>query len=128
MRYKCVANYLVSVHTCAAIEAVALAEALGLETSALIEAIIGSAASSYQFEARAAIAARREEIKPMGTTRNLLKDIDIITEESASAAFRSHLLDAVAPLFRKAVARGVGDKDTSAMIAIFDPPREESRS
>jgi putative dehydrogenase len=123
-KIKFVANLLVGIHVYAAVEAVAFAEKLGLDSSFVVDVLKDSGASSFQFKTRGPMMAGRDYPEPMGTPKLLLKDLEVIQEVARQHDFKAEILDTIIPRFEKAIEIGLGDQDVVATIDIFRDPAE----
>jgi 3-hydroxyisobutyrate dehydrogenase-like beta-hydroxyacid dehydrogenase len=60
--------------------------------------------------------AERAPTPPLGTPRNLLKDLEVIDRRAQAGGLAPNLLSAAIPRYREALARGLGDQDVARMI------------
>jgi 3-hydroxyisobutyrate dehydrogenase-like beta-hydroxyacid dehydrogenase len=117
-KMKLVANLLVSVHILAAAEALAFGAKLGLSPDLIATALQDSAATSFQFRARAKRMAAQQWEPVLATTKLLLKDVGLIREAAKEHGCNSGLLDTAAPLFEEVVQLGFGDVDAAAVFEV----------
>lgn len=112
---KLIANYLVAVHNVATAEAMRLGEAAGLEPETLMEAVRSGAGNSRIFELRAPLIARGHYSPPTMKLSVWAKDMAAIAAFADSVGVGSALLEAIDPLYRRAVDEGHGELDTAAV-------------
>lgn len=119
---KLVANHLVAVHTAAAAEAMALAEALGVDPDKTIDVIGKSAGGSVMFGLRAPMMASGKTEAGPGPVQTLSKYLDYIRQSSETVALDLTLFDAADALYRRALADGLGDHDIAVVHRLVTRP------
>jgi L-threonate 2-dehydrogenase len=123
MKLKLAANALVAVHTAAAAEMLAFAEACGLD-SARTAAIIGpSAAGSGMLIAKGQMMAARTFDPAPGPVATLYKDAKLIAASAREVGADMPLFGIAERLLGELMADGRGDQDTAALITKFPPSR-----
>ncbi|GAB2554229.1 NAD(P)-dependent oxidoreductase [Nocardia heshunensis] len=112
-RLKLVVNSWVLATTVATAEAIALAEGLGLDTTAFAALVQGSAVDSPYLQVKAnAIAAG--DFTPNFGLDMAAKDAVLIADAAEAVGVRTDVIDAVAARLRRSVEDGLGEKDVSA--------------
>jgi 3-hydroxyisobutyrate dehydrogenase len=116
---KTVNQLLCGVHVAAAAEALALADALGLDAAVCVDVLGAGAAASFMLANRgprmvAALAGEEPEL----TSRVdiFVKDLGLVEEATRSARLATPVAAAAQELFRLAASAGLGPKD-DAMLA-----------
>ena len=103
-------------------EAIALAEAAGVDAARLPEALAGGRADSAILREFGAKFAARDET-PTGRLDNMVKDLAGAAGLAAEAGLALPLLEAALATHRARVAEGLGAADTAALMRAF--PRDE---
>ncbi|MBS3022836.1 NAD(P)-dependent oxidoreductase [Acidiphilium multivorum] len=103
-------------------EAIALAEAAGVDAARLPEALAGGRADSAILREFGAKFAARDET-PTGRLDNMVKDLAGAAALAAEAGLALPLLEAALATHRARVAEGLGAADTAALMRAF--PRDE---
>ncbi|GHD52747.1 NAD(P)-dependent oxidoreductase [Mycetocola manganoxydans] len=121
---KTVNQLLCGVHIAAAAEALALAEALGLDPAAALAALEAGAAGSFMLSNRGP---RMLEAYDEGGAEVLsrldifVKDMGIVGTATRAAALPSPVAAAAEQLFLLGQAQGLGEADDSAVIRVIAP-------
>ncbi|ARC58407.1 2-(hydroxymethyl)glutarate dehydrogenase [Frondihabitans sp. 762G35] len=121
---KTVNQLLCGVHIAAAAEALALADALGLDRSATLEALGAGAAGSFMLSNRGPrmLEAYDEDgAEVLSRLDIFVKDLGIVGEASRSAALATPVAMAAEQLFLLAQAQGLGAADDSAVVRVVAP-------
>ena len=103
-------------------EALALAQACGLDPWRVREVLLGGYGASPILEIQGPRMLRRE-FTPGGKARFHLKDIAAIAELAGEAGLELPVFDAAARQFERLVDSGGGDLDNSAVITLLDTRR-----
>ncbi|GAB1595214.1 NAD(P)-dependent oxidoreductase [Lysobacter claricitrinus] len=99
-------------------EGLALAEKLGLEPERLIPTLMAGAASNWFLDKRGATMLR-DEFTPGFKNAHMLKDLRIVQGMAQATGIRTTVIDqALADYAELVTERGLGDADTSALIAL----------
>jgi L-threonate 2-dehydrogenase len=122
IKLKLVANTLVAVHTAAAAEVLAFAEACGLDSERAAEIIAPSAAGSGMFTAKGQMMANRTFTPAVGPVAMLHKDAKLIAASAREAGASMPLFDVAARMLGELVRDGRGEDDTAVLITKFSPP------
>jgi 3-hydroxyisobutyrate dehydrogenase-like beta-hydroxyacid dehydrogenase len=118
-KLKLVANLLVAVHNAAAAEALTFAARIGLDKSAALRLLSGSAAGSRQLELRGPMMVE-EKFRPATATASIfLKDIRLIAQLAASKNCPIPMHSAASSLYTAAVALGYDELDLSCVSLIL---------
>lgn len=118
MRMKFIANLLVAIHNVATAEALALADAAGMDLSVVLDVIKAGAGTSKILELRGPMMVR-QIFEPATMKLDVWqKDMSLIAEFARNASAATPLFDATAPLYEAAIEEGLGAKDTAAVIEV----------
>jgi 3-hydroxyisobutyrate dehydrogenase len=101
-------------------QAMGLAEALGLEPRLFLEAIKGGASDSAFAQMKGAMMADRAWDEPAFALDSVRKDVGLMIEAAADAAFPVDLLTTLLSVYDRASQKGVGGADMSAVRTAFD--------
>ncbi|NBA93662.1 NAD(P)-dependent oxidoreductase [Pseudomonas sp. R5(2019)] len=117
---KLIANYLLTIHTLAAAEALNLGVNAGFSAQHVVEVIRQSAGGSAMFSARAPLMASRRFQPAPGPFATLDKYLDMAGELSQELGCAAPLFNAAKPYFLRAIAEGIGEEDISAVIKLIE--------
>ncbi|MBW0114077.1 NAD(P)-dependent oxidoreductase [Pseudonocardia abyssalis] len=112
-RLKLVVNSWVLAITAATGEAVALAEGLGVDPQAFLDAVGGGPLDLPYLQAKAK-AIRARDWTPSFSVTNAAKDADLITAAAQEAGIRLDVAPAAAARYHRAADAGHGDDDMAA--------------
>src|SRR5580692_747460 len=118
-RVKLVNNLLVAINIAATAEAVALGLKAGVDVPLMIKAIATGSGGSTQFGIRAPWMAERHFQPMQGSVPGLQHYFGMIGDFADSVGVATPLLDAVAPLYERFMAMGLGDQDVAAMVDVI---------
>jgi 3-hydroxyisobutyrate dehydrogenase-like beta-hydroxyacid dehydrogenase len=118
-KMKYVANLLVTIHTVAAAEAIALAEKAGLDPKLMVELLARSGGGSTMLQVRGASMAAGTYRTPMMKVDVFQKDLDIIANFARQTGCAVPLFSASVPYFTAAQAQGMAGYDIGAVVAIL---------
>lgn len=116
-RMKTINQLLAGVHIAAAAEALALADAFGMDLAEVHRVIQSCAGNSWMFANRGAHVVAGD-YTPHSAVDIFVKDLGIVTDAARGAGAPTPLSDAALALFRQASAAGMGRLDDSA-VALF---------
>lgn len=127
---KLIANYLLTIHTLAAAEAMNLGVRAGFSAEKVVEVIRQSAGGSTMFTVRAPIMASRKFLPAPGAMVTLEKYLQMAGEMSDELGCASPLFSAAQSYFLRALDMGMGEEDISAVIKLIEAdsrvsPQEE---
>ncbi len=117
---KLIANYLLTIHTLAAAEAMNMGARAGFDPSLVAKVIAQGAGNSTMFAIRAPMMAERKFSPAPGPFTTLAKYLDLGEQMAQDLGCASPLFDAAAPYFRRALSQGMGEQDISAVIALIE--------
>ena len=117
---KLVNQLLCGVHIAAAGEALAYAEALGLDPKAVHETIRHGAAGSFMFEDRGRRMLDREFLPPKSALNIFVKDMGLVREAAGKHGFSTPLSDAAHQLYETGASLGFGGEDDSGVLRVFE--------
>ncbi len=119
-KLKYIANHLVAIHTVAAGEAFALARKAGLDAADAYDAIIGGAGGSRAMEARKEMLVSNEYLPVRTASLDLFKkDLEVIGDFADGVECPVPMFTATLPLYKSAIAQGMGDQDMAAISALL---------
>ena len=117
---KLVNQLLCGVHIAATGEALAYAEALGLDPEAVYETIRHGAAGSFMLEDRGRRMLDRAFLPPKSALDIFVKDMGLVREAAAERAFDTPLSDAAHRLYEAGASLGFGREDDSGVLRVFE--------
>ncbi|CAI8849215.1 3-hydroxyisobutyrate dehydrogenase [Pseudomonas sp. IT-194MI4] len=117
---KLIANYLLTIHTLAAAEAMNLGVRAGFSAEKVVEVIRQSAGSSTMFMVRAPMMASRTFQPAPGPIVTLEKYLHMAGDLSADLGCASPLFSAAQSYFNRALDLGMGEEDISAVIKLIE--------
>lgn len=126
-KLKLVANLLVGIHNVAAAEAVTLAERSGLDVAQALEVLHDGAGASKMLEVRGPKMLTHDY--GSGVRMSVfLKDVSLIAAFAAEEGVVTPLFDRCADIYREAIASGLIDEDTSAVVDLVRAARPHTGS
>jgi 3-hydroxyisobutyrate dehydrogenase-like beta-hydroxyacid dehydrogenase len=117
---KLVNQLLCGVHIAAAGEALAYAEALGLDPRSVFETIRHGAAHSFMLEDRGERMLEREFVPAKSALDIFVKDMGLVREAAGEQDFRTPLADAAHGLYEEGSSLGLGEEDDSGVVRVFE--------
>ncbi|OYO25279.1 hydroxyacid dehydrogenase [Enemella dayhoffiae] len=117
-RLKLVNQLLCGVHVAVAGEALAYAEAMGLDPRVCWEVLRGGAAQSFMFADRGARMLDYPEVPVSSAVDIIAKDLGLVADAAAGVNQPVPLAAAALDLFRSGQAEGLGRTDDSAMVEV----------
>ena len=123
---KTVNQLLCGVHIAAAAEALALADALGLDTQRTLDALGAGAAASFMLANRGprVLQAYDEGGAPVLSRLDIfVKDMGIVTKAARALKVATPVAAAAEQLYLVGEAHGLGEADDSAVIRVVAPRR-----
>ncbi|MBR3192729.1 NAD(P)-dependent oxidoreductase [Bosea sp. (in: a-proteobacteria)] len=115
---KAVNQLLCGAHLAIAAEALSLAEKLGVDTTAMLDIVSGSAASSWMLRDRGARMLEREP-RVTSAVDIFVKDLGIVLEAGRDAKAALPMAALAHQLFLSVSGRGLGARDDSQVIAAY---------
>jgi len=118
-RLKLVNQLLCGVHIAAAAEALAFAEAMGLDPAACREVVQGGAAASFMLEDRGArmVAGLFDDVR--SALDIFVKDMGLVTDAARASTFPAPLASAAQQLYLRGSRAGLGRRDDSVVIEVL---------
>src|ERR671919_733221 len=104
----------------AAGEALAYAEALGLDPRSVFETIRHGAANSFMLEDRGERMLGREFVPAKSALDIFVKDMGLVREAAGEQGFRTPLADAAHRLYQVGSSLGLGEEDDSGVVRVFE--------
>jgi 3-hydroxyisobutyrate dehydrogenase-like beta-hydroxyacid dehydrogenase len=123
---KLIANYLLTIHTLAAAEAMNLGTRAGFDPRVVAEVIAQGAGGSTMFSIRAPLMAERKFSPAPGPFVTLEKYLQMGSQLSSDLGCASPLFTAALPYFRSALKQGMGEEDISAVIKLLEAESQPS--
>jgi 3-hydroxyisobutyrate dehydrogenase len=117
---KLVNQLLCGVHIAAAGEALAYAEAMGLDPRTVFETIRHGAANSFMLEDRGERMLEREFIPAKSALDIFVKDMGLVREAAVERDFSTPLADAAHRLYEVGSSLGLGGEDDSGVVRVFE--------
>jgi 3-hydroxyisobutyrate dehydrogenase len=116
---KLVNQLLCGVHIAAAAEALAYAEALGLDPGFVFETIRHGAANSFMLEDRGERMLREEFVPPKSALDIFVKDMGLVRKAAEAQGFETPLASAALEMYLAGKDAGLGAEDDSGVIRMF---------
>ena len=116
---KMVNQILVLNNYCVLAEALALAEAAGIDASKIPEALASGHAGSNLLKAAFPRMIARD-FEPAGYARQILKDLDMVHDIAKTLKVPTPMSSQAASLFRILVSKGHAEKDGIAVLKLYD--------
>lgn len=114
------ANQIIAGCTIAIVaEAIAFAEAAGIDATRLPEALAGGFADSTPFRLFAPRMAARDYSNPIGSSRLMLKDLDAVHEAGRKVDAVLPMSSVAAELFRATARLGLADENIAALVEVL---------
>lgn len=117
---KIIANYLLTIHTLAAAEAINLGTRAGFDPALVAEVIKVGAGNSEMFSIRGPMMAARKFSPAPGPFATLEKYLQLATELSEELACATPLFSAAAPYFYRGLRSDFAAEDVSAVIKLIE--------
>lgn len=117
---KLIANYLLTIHTLAAAEAMNLGTRAGYDPHLVAEVIRQGAGNSAMFTIRAPLMAARKFSPPLGQFNTLEKYLRMGEEFARELGCATPLFSTAAPYFLHAIEDGMGVEDIAAVIKLIE--------
>jgi 3-hydroxyisobutyrate dehydrogenase len=117
---KLVNQLLCGVHIAAAAEALAYAQALGLDPALVHDTIRHGAAASFMLDDRGPRMLAREFEEARSALDIFVKDMALVVDAGAGHGARTPLAQAARQLYEEASAQGLGREDDSGVIRLLE--------
>jgi 3-hydroxyisobutyrate dehydrogenase-like beta-hydroxyacid dehydrogenase len=117
---KLVNQLLCGVHVAVAGEALAYAEALGLDPRSVFETIRHGAANSFMLEDRGERMLGREFVPAKSALDIFVKDMGLVRLAAVEQGFQTPLADAAHRLYEMGSSLGLGGEDDSGVVRVFE--------
>jgi 3-hydroxyisobutyrate dehydrogenase-like beta-hydroxyacid dehydrogenase len=117
---KLVNQLLCGVHIAAAGEALAYAEALGLDPRSVFETISHGAANSFMLEDRGERMLARDFVPAKSALDIFVKDMGLVLDAAEERGFRAPLADAAHRLYEAGSSLRLGGEDDSGIVRVFE--------
>ena len=124
---KLVNQLLCGVHIAAAGEALAYAEALGLDPRFVFETIRHGAANSFMLENRGERMLEEEFVPPKSALDIFVKDMGLVRTAAEERGFETPLASAALGVYAAGHDAGLGGEDDSGVIRVFRRPPVASK-
>jgi 3-hydroxyisobutyrate dehydrogenase-like beta-hydroxyacid dehydrogenase len=116
---KLVNQLLCGVHIAAAAEALAYAEALGLDPRFVFETIRHGAANSFMLEDRGERMLKEEFVPPKSALDIFVKDMGLVSQAAEEQGFETPLATAALEMYLAGKDAGLGTEDDSGVIRVL---------
>lgn len=117
---KLIANYLLTIHTLAAAEAMNMAVRAGFDPQRAVEVLREGAGGSTMFNVRAPLMAKRQFSPAPGPFRTLEKYLQLGREMADELGCATPLFSAAEPYYRQALDGPMRDEDIAAVIKLLE--------
>ena len=117
---KLIANYLLTIHTLAAAEAINLGARAGFDPALITEVIKQGAGNSAMFTIRGPMMAARKFTPAPGPFTTLEKYLDLAGELAEELGAATPLFSAAAPYFYRGLKSDIAAEDVSAVIKFIE--------
>jgi 3-hydroxyisobutyrate dehydrogenase-like beta-hydroxyacid dehydrogenase len=117
---KLVNQLLCGVHVAVAGEALAYAQALGLDARSVFETIRHGAANSFMLEDRGERMLEREFVPAKSALDIFVKDMGLVRLAALEQGFQTPLADAAHRLYEMGSSLGLGEEDDSGVVRVFE--------
>ena len=117
---KLVNQLLCGVHIAAAAEALAYAQALGLDPAKVHDTIRHGAAASFMLDDRGSRMLTREFADVRSALDIFVKDMGLVVEAGAAGGARTPLAEAARRLYEEGSEKGLGREDDSGVIRLLE--------
>lgn len=121
---KLIANYLLTIHTLAAAEAMNLGKRAGFDPRKVAEVIAQGAGGSAMFSLRAPMMAEHRFQPAPGPFVTLAKYLELGSRMAQDLGCVTPLFTTAMPYFQRAIAQGMGDEDIAAVIKLIESDSE----
>ena len=125
---KLIANYLLTIHTLAAAEAMNMGVRAGFNAHRVAEVIKQGAGNSTMFSIRAPMMAARAFSPAPGPVHALEKYLDLGKAQAEELGCATPLFSTASTYFRHALAIGMGDEDIAAVIKLVESESKPLKS
>jgi 3-hydroxyisobutyrate dehydrogenase-like beta-hydroxyacid dehydrogenase len=116
---KLVNQLLCGVHIAAAAEALAYAEALGLDPRFVFETVRHGAANSFMLEDRGERMLKEEFVPPKSALDIFVKDMGLVSQAAEEQGFETPLATAALEMYLAGKDAGLGTEDDSGVIRVL---------
>jgi 3-hydroxyisobutyrate dehydrogenase len=116
---KLVNQLLCGVHIAAAAEALAYAEALGLDPRFVFETVRHGAANSFMLEDRGERMLKEEFVPPKSALDIVVKDMSLVSQAAEEQGFETPLATAALEMYLAGKDAGLGTEDDSGVIRVL---------
>jgi 3-hydroxyisobutyrate dehydrogenase len=117
---KLIANYLLTIHTLAAAEAIDMGTRAGFDPALVAQVIAQGAGGSAMFSVRAPLMAQRKFTPAPGPFTTLAKYLDLGEQMARDLGCPAPLFSTAVPYFRQAMTEGMAHEDISAVIKLLE--------
>jgi len=117
---KLIANYLVTIHTLAAAEAMNLGVRAGFSAQKVFDVISRSAGASAMFSVRAPMMVSRQYAPAPGPFVTLEKYLHMAGQLASDLGCATPLFSTAQPYFLRALEQGLGDQDIAAVLQLVE--------
>jgi 3-hydroxyisobutyrate dehydrogenase len=119
---KLALNQLIAAEISAFALSLGLVQRSGVSVEAFMAILRESALFAQTFDKKLPRMLKRDYHQPNFSTRHLLKDVDLCSEEAAGCGLKVGSLEGIRTTLIDAIAQGLGDVDYSAVYERINPP------
>ncbi len=120
VKMKLIANYLLTIHTLAAAEAMSLGEKVGFDPNLVASVISQGGGSSAMFAVRAPMMAARKFTPAPGPFTTLEKYLELCQDLVQEVGATTPLFACASQYFHRAIQEGIGEEDIAAVIKLIE--------
>jgi 3-hydroxyisobutyrate dehydrogenase-like beta-hydroxyacid dehydrogenase len=124
-KMKFLANLLVAIHNVSTAEAVLLAKKAGIDAALAVKVLGEGAGASRMLQVRGPMMARGKFTPATMSVRMWQKDMGIVGEFARKLGSPTPLFDATVAIYDAAVAQGLSQADTAAVLAVLERMAKE---
>ncbi len=119
-KMKFIANLMVSIHNVSAAEAFVLGKKAGLDPAMIYRVISDGAGASRMFQVRGPMMVSGDYSDATMKVKTWQKDVQIIGDFLREVDCPAPLFAAASPFYNAAMAMGLADADTAAVLAVLE--------
>jgi 3-hydroxyisobutyrate dehydrogenase len=125
---KLALNQLIAAEIAAFALSLGLVQQEEIDVATFMEVLRKSALFAPTYDKKLPRLLERDYRNPNFSTRHLLKDVNLIVHEAETSGLATNALEGVVPLLSRAIEKGLGDLDYSAVYDAVNPPRRVPES
>lgn len=123
---KLALNHLIAAETVAFAFSLGLIQRSGVPVETFMAILRESALYAPTFDKKLPRLIKRDYHHPNFSTRHLLKDVLLVSREATARGLPAEALDGLSQILERAITKGLGELDYSALFDIVNPPEPGS--